>query len=180
MAVQSAHRAQAYAIACEGAGAVGHTVTSGHFHRARIALERLEKSAIERAVQVVFAPYKPLGGYNNPLDGRDLSTRELHLRVGYVLEPEGSGTSYDAGGQDSGAADLDAVTDRAEMDAKLLRDAVSWQGNWTGLDPHVIDCAPHPEGDPDLIELPDRVIRTVRFVMTTRALLPGSYGPSQT
>lgn len=178
MAVQSAHRTRAHAILTEAYGDSGHTLASGAFVVARKALERLERSAVERAVEVVFAGYKPLGGYNNPLDGRDLSTREVTVRVGYVLDEEGDGAAWDRTGPDSGAADRDSVEDRAEMDAKLIRDALSWNPSWSGLDPEVIDCAPHPEGDPPLTVLSDRAIREVRFVLLTKATLPGSYGPS--
>lgn len=180
MSAQSAHRARAVALLTGTFGADGaHTLAPG-FKLARVRLELLEASALERACEVRFGPYRPLEGHNNPLGGRDLSARELVIRVGYLLTTEGGDASpYDAVGGDSGPSDADGVEDRQESDAKLIRDALSWQANWAGLTPHVMDCAPAPDGDPDPLELPDRVIREIRFVLFTRAALPdASLAPS--
>jgi hypothetical protein len=142
-------------------------------------LERLERSAVERSAQVVFRPFRAFPEGNNPLTGRELGTHELVVRVSYLLTPTaGDGPGYDAQGGESGASDLGSVEDRAETDAKLLREVVGWQPSWTGQDPHVIDCAPELEGDSDLIVLEDRAIREVRFVLKTRATSSG-YGPAQ-
>lgn len=175
MSAQSAHRARVDAL-------VKGTLVSDATHKlpagftvSRSHLEQLEASAIERACEVRFGVYRPLGGYNNPLDGRDLGERTLTIRVGYLLTAEGGDAPlYDSLGGDSGPSDDNGVEDRAESDAKLIRDVLGWQPNWTGLSPTVIDCAPAPDGDPDLIVLPDRVIREVRFVLQTRASLPDS------
>lgn len=178
MAVQSAHRTRAHAILTEAYGDSGHTLASGAFVVARKALERMERSAVERAVEVVFSRYRSLPGHNNPCDNIDLYARDVTVRVGYVLDEEADGAAWDRTGPDSGAADRDSVEDRAEMDAKLIRDALSWNVSWDGLDPTVIDCQPDPSGDPPLIVLSDRAIREVRFILTAQATLPGSYGPS--
>ena len=180
MSVQSGHRARAEALVAGEFGTSPRRLPTGHFRVTRRPLERLEKSAIERSAQVVFRPFRPFPEGNNPLTDRELGMRELVVRVGYLLTPTaGDGLTYDAQGGEPGASDLGSVEDRAETDAKLLRDVIGWQPSWTGQDPYVIDCAPDPEGDNDLIELEDRAIREVRFVLKTRAQLPGSYGPVQ-
>lgn len=181
MSAQSSHRTRANAIVTGEHGAdATHRLPTGHFRVSRAHLELIERSAVERACEVRFGAYKPLGGYNNPLDGRDLGERELVVRVGYLLTREGGDLEeFDTQGGDSGPSDDNSVEDRAESDAKLLRDVIAWQPNWTGLTPYVIDCAPHPDGDVDAVELEDRVIRETRFIMTTRASLPdGSLTPA--
>lgn len=176
--MQSDHRARVNAMLAEAYGASGRALPVGAFTIAHKPLEKLDRSGVERKAQVVFKPHRPFPEGNNPLTGRELGMRELVVRLGYVLEPEGNGVGWDARGAESGAADRASVEDRGETDAKLLREVLGWQPNWTGLDPSVIDCAPHPEGDPDLIELPDRAIREVRFILKTRATSSG-YGPAQ-
>lgn len=173
MSAQAGHRARVGALLTgTQVSDATHTLIAG-FTVSRSHLETLEASAIERACEVRFHAYRPLSGYNNPLDGRDLGERELVVRVGYLLTAEGGDAPlYDSLGGDSGASDDNSVEDRAESDAKLIRDVLGWQPNWSGLTPHVIDCAPAPDGDADLIWLPDRVIREIRFVLQTRASLP--------
>lgn len=179
MAYQSDHRERALAIACDAYGQVGWTVTSGHFHRCPSdrTLETLEVDAIERAVEVRKVGRKGVG-HNNPNDGRGLYYEPMVVRVGYALTA--AGDSYDAAGEQSGAGTLAAVEDRAAMDADTLEARVGYQPNWSGLDPHVIDCEPDPEGRGDgwLTVLPDRVIAEILFRLTTKATLPGSRGPS--
>jgi len=179
VSVQSGHRARAEALVAGEFGTDPRRLPTGHFIVSRRPLERLERSAIERKVQVVFKPFRPFPEGNNPLTGRELGTREVLFRVGYLLTPTaGDGLTYDAQGGDAGASDLGSVEDRAETDAKSLREVIGWQPSWTGQDPHVIDCAPELEGDNDLIVLEDRAIREVRFILKTRAASTG-YGPAQ-
>jgi hypothetical protein len=169
----SARRTRAEAIVTGEHGAdATHTVPAG-FRIARTKLEQLEASALERSVQIHFGPYRPLAGYNNPLDGRDLSECDLTIRVGYLVTPEiGEGSPYEALGGDSGPSDDLSVEDRQEADAKILRDCIGWQGNWSGLTPHVIDVEPSADGDAEPIDAGDRVIREIRFVYRTRGSLP--------
>lgn len=165
------HRARGYAILCDAYGDDGWTIPAGHFHRAARRLEKLEQGACERAVQIETGPALAVGGYNNPLDGRDLSTYPVAVRVAYVLTERGD--DYDAPGAESGAATLEAIEDRANLDLKWIRDRFGRQGHWTGLDPTVIDPAPLPEATREV--LADRVIYTQPFTFTTKTTLPGSH-----
>ena len=176
MALTVAHRAKAYALLDGTAGAdASHTMTAGRFHRTRDPIESIEANIVERAAQVVIEPPTPIAGYNNPLDGRDLSTYPLGVRVGYLITSEGD-DDIDANGESSGGGSVEAIEDRANADLKAIRDVLGWQPNWPSLDPVVIDCA--PEGTPTRQILADRVIYEQRFALLTRASLPGSYGPS--
>lgn len=178
MPLTAAHRARLYGILAGSYGAdADHTLTAGMFHRAHRPLEEMESAALERAVQVVIEGAEPINGYNNPLDGRDLSTYPVAVRVAYVLTEAGDG--YDAGGERSGLGTTEAVEDRANADLKALRDAVGWQPNWASLDPVVIDCAP-ASAPPTAVFDDDRAIYEQRFILTTRAALPGAYGPTTT
>jgi hypothetical protein len=176
--LSAAHRARLYTILDGSYGAdAAHTLAAGMFHRAHRPLEEMESSAVERAVQVVIEGAEPLNGHNNPLDGRDLSIYPVTVRVAYALTEAGDG--YDAGGEQSGLGTTEAVEDRANMDLKLIRDAVGWQPSWASLDPVVIDCAPAPDA-PTGVFGDDRAIYEQRFILTTRAALPGAYGPTTT
>jgi len=125
-----------------------------------------------------MAASAPLGGYQSPLDGRDLRESPLVVRVGYRYQPEGD---LDAGVDAArlGGADRGSIEARASEDAALILAAVGWQPNWSGLDPVVIDCAPATAGWSLAFE-GDRAILTVPFTLTTRASFPGSYGPAVT
>lgn len=176
MPLTADHRARAYALLDGSHGAdADHTLTAGRFHRAHRPLEQIESSACERAVQVVIEPPTPTAGFNNPLDGRDLSTYPLVVRIAYVLTDAGDG--YDAGGEQSGPGTREAIEDRAHADLKAVRDVLGWQPNWTGLDPFVIDPAPDSAA-PTVTEGDARVIYEQRLLLSTRATLPGGYGPT--
>lgn len=178
MSYFAAHRTLALSLLTTGAGATGYTITAGHLRRAAGDLATCEPDAVERAVEVELARSAALGGYQNPLDGRDLRESRLVVRVGYRLHDEGSlDASVDAA--QLGGADRGSIEDRASEDAALILAAVGWQPNWTGLDPAVIDCAPSDDGwSLDLAD--DRATLTVPFTLTTRATFPGSYGPAAT
>ena len=179
MSVQTPLRERAVALVTGAAGTSPHAMPAGHLTMARAPLERVELSATEHACEVGFKSSRALGGYNNPFDGRNLSTHELVVRVAYVVTPgAGDFQSFETQGGDDGASDPRAVEDRGETDAVLLREVLGWQGNWTGLTPSVIDCAPHPEGDPDPVTDGSRVIRETRFLMTTGAASPSGAGPA--
>lgn len=179
MALTVAHRTKAYEILTGVSGAdADHTFAAGRFHRARVPLELIEADVCERAVQVMIDPPTPTAGHNNPLDGRDLSTYPVTVRVSYMLTHEGD-PAIDANGEGSGAGTVEAIEDRAGMDCKALRDVFGWQPNWPSLDPAVIDPAPSSDA-PSKTVLDDRVIYEQRFNFLTRASLPGSYGPSLT
>lgn len=181
MAIQETHRTRAIAILTEAYGQSGWTITAGRFHAAHPAarLEDHDLGSLERAVEVVQRGRDPVG-YNNPLDGRGLYYAPLVVRVGYVLT--GAGDAYDATGEQSGAATLAAVEDRAASDAHDVETCLGYQPNWPGLDPSVIDCEPDPAGRPPgwLTVLTDRVIAEIPLRMTLKATLPGSYGPALT
>lgn len=171
MALTRDHRARGYAILCDAAGDAGWTIPAAHFHRAGRPLETLEQGACERAVQIEVGPAAAVGGYNNPIDGRDLSTYPVAVRVAYVRTERGD--DYDAPGAESGAATVEAIEDRASLDLKWIRDRFGRQAHWTGLDPEVID--PAPLGEPTREVLDDRVIYTQPFLFTTKTTLPGSH-----
>lgn len=176
---QSPHRARAEALVTGAAGVAPWAIPAGYFTVDRRPLETADLPAVERRCELTFGVSTPVGGYNNPRDGRDLRERLVTVRVGYrVTRRAGTGGAYETLGGDSGPSDPGSVADRAETDAALLRDALGWQPHWTGLDPLVIDCAPHPDGDPDPIELEDRVIREVRFVLFTCGTLPETLSPT--
>lgn len=177
---QTDHRERAYRLLEGLEGVEGWAIPPGQYHRAdpRTTLEHHDLGSLERAVRIVLRQREPIGGFNNPYDGRGLFTQPLIVRVGYVLT--GAGDDSDMQGEQSGAATLEAIEDRAAQDADQIEARVGYQPNWTGLDPHVIDCAPLPAGRPELIVLPDRCIQEIPFVLTTRTVLPGSYGPAHT
>lgn len=176
---QSPHRARAEALLTGSAGTSPWRVPASYFSVDRRPLEAVELGAIERRCELVFGPAAPVGGFNNPRDGRDLRVRRLTVRVGYlVTRRAGDGEAFEGIGNESGPSDPGSVADRAETDAGAIRDAFGWQPNWAALDPVVIDCAPDPDGDPDPIEFEDRVIREVRFVMITCGTLPETLSPT--
>lgn len=178
---QTDHRERAYRLLEGLEGVEGWAIPPGQYHRAdpRTTLEHHDLGSLERAVEVRLRGAKPMGGVpHNPLCGRALVETRLLVRVGYVLT--GAGDDSDMQGEQSGAATLDGVEDRAAQDAHEISARLGYQPQWTGLDPHVIDCAPSVEGIPDPIVLPDRVIQEVLFVLKTRAVLPGDYGPAHT
>ena len=178
---QTDHRERAYRLLEGLEGVEGWAIPPGQYHRAdpRTTLEHHDLGSLERAVEVRLRGAKPMGGVpHNPLCGRALVETRLLVRVGYVLT--GAGDDSDMQGEQSGAATLEAIEDRAAQDADQIEARVGYQPNWTGLDPHVIDCAPLPAGRPELIVLPDRCIQEIPFVLTTRTVLPGSYGPAHT
>lgn len=178
---QTDHRERAYRLLEGLEGVEGWAIPPGQYHRAdpRTTLEHHDLGSLERAVEVRLRGAKPMGGVpHNPLCGRALVETRLLVRVGYVLT--GAGDDSDTQGEQSGAATLDAIEDRAAQDAHEISARVGYKPNWTGLTPSVIDCAPAIEGLPDPIVLADRVIQEVWFVLKTRAALPGDYGPAHT
>lgn len=179
MAFLRDHRERAYAILDGSHGVATWNVTAGHFTRAHSTVMAQEADACERVVDVRIPSSRPLAGYNNPLDGRDISVATVIVRVAYVLTRSGNLDTYDALGAQSGGASPDEVESRASLDAQIITRSVGYQPNWSSLTPEVIDCAPAPEGC--ALELgDDRGILTVPFEMTYKAALPGSYGPSLT
>lgn len=171
------HRERAYAILTDESGTATWTITRGHFTRAHSTVLQHDAGACERVVDVRIPLSRPLAGWNNPLDGRDLSVATMLVRVAYVLTESGSLDTYDAAGAQSGGANLDEVESRASLDAQLVTRSVGYQPNWSSLTPEVIDCAPASEGWA-LEVSEDRAILTVPFDITYRAALPGSYGPT--
>jgi hypothetical protein len=169
-----AHRSLAMAILTTGAGATGHTIPLGHFRLPSGPLETCEPDACERAVEVQLLSSAPLG-MQNPLDGRDIRTSPMIVRVAYRFHAEGG---LDSGVDATllGGADRGSVEDRASADAAMILGSVSWQPSWSALDPHVIDVAPSDEGW-SVEFLDDRAILTSAFNLITRATFPGSYGP---
>lgn len=179
MAFLRDHRERAHAILDGSHGVTSWTITAGQFTRAHSTVLAQEADACERVVDVRIPSVRPLAGYNNPCDGRDLSVATVIVRVAYVLTESGNLDTYDAVGGQSGGASPDEVESRASLDAQLITRSVGYQPNWSGLTPEVIDCAPSPDGW--VLELgDDRGILTVPFEMTFKAALPGSYGPSLT
>lgn len=177
MSYFAAHRSLAMAILTTGAGATGHTIPLGHFRLPSGPLETCEPDACERAVEVQLLSSAPLGT-QNPLDGRDIRTSPMIVRVAYRFHAEGG---LDSGVDATllGGADRASVEDRASEDAAVLLGAVSWQPSWAGLDPHVIDVAPAEDGW-SVEYLEDRAVLSVPFQLITRATFPGAYGPVTT
>lgn len=179
MAYFADHLARALAILTEEYGESGQTVPLGHFGLPSGDLDTSEPDAVERRVEVEIPGSAPLGGYQNPLAGRDLRVSDLVVRVGYRHHPEG-GADEGVDARGLGGATTRAVQARASEDAALVLAAVGWQPNWSGLDPAVIDCAPAPAGWSVTAPSEGRVFLTVPFVLTTRATFPGAYGPAAT
>lgn len=179
MAYFADHLARFRAILAEQHGESGHTIPLGHFRLPAATLDEVEPDAAERAVDVRLGASAPLGGYQNPLDGRDLRVTDVTVRVGYTYHAEGS-LDDAADARAFGGASRDALEARASEDAALILAAVGWQPNHAGLDPAVIDCAPDPRGW--VLDGPadGRAILAVPFVLTTRATFPGAYGPVAT
>lgn len=176
MSLTAAHRQRAYDLLLGAAGTSPFALEAGRFHRAPDPVDRVAVTAAERPVQVVIEPPSPTSGWNNPLDGRDLSTYPLTVRIAYVLT--GHGEQWDTSGEQSGGADEDSIEDRAMADCKAVRDCLGWQPHWAPLnDPVVIDCQP-ATAQPAPSILTDRYVYEIRFDLLTRAALPGSYGPS--
>lgn len=179
MAYFGAHLERFRAILTAEYGESGYTVPLGHFRLPAASLEEIEPDACERAVDVRLGGSAPLGGYQNPITGRDLRVTDVTVRVGYSYHAEG-GADDGVAARNLGGATLDALDMRASEDAAVILGAVSWQPNFASLDPHVIDVAPDPRGW-SLADVSDRrAILSVPFIMTTRATFPGSYGPSTT
>lgn len=179
MAYFSDHLTRALAILTEGYGETGYTVDLDHFALPSGDLDTSEPDAIERRVEAEVAGSAPLGGYQNPIAGRDIRVSDLVVRVGYRHHPEG-GADASVDARSLGGATTRAVQARASQDAALILAAVGWQPNWASLDPVVIDCAPDPAGWATSPPVEGRVFLTVPFVLTTRAAFPGAYGPSAT
>lgn len=178
MAYFGPHIARAMALLTEQYGETGHTIPLGHLRLVAGDLATCEPDACERGAEASIPSSAPLGGYQNPLDGRDLRESPLVVRIGYRWHEEGD---LDAGVDASrlGGADRRSIEARASEDAALVLVAVGHQPNWSGLAPTVIDCAPATAGWSIDFE-GDRALLTVPFVMTTRADFPGSYGPATT
>jgi len=174
----AAHLERALAILTTEHGESGYTVPLGLLRLPAGELDTCEPDAVERAASASIPSSAPLGGYQNPLDGRDLRESPLVVRVGYRWHEEGD---LDAGVDAAalGGADRESIEARASEDAATVIAAVGWQPNWSGLDPVVIDCAPDPAGWSLAFE-GDRAILTVPFVFTTRAAFPGTRGPATT
>lgn len=174
MAYFSAHRTLALSLLTTAAGEAGHTITAGHFRLPSGPLETCEPDACERAVEVQLLSSAPLGT-QNPLDGRDIRTSPMIVRVAYRFHAEGG---LDSGVDATllGGADRASIEDRASEDAAVLLGAVSWEPSWSGLDPHVIDVAPSSDGW-SIEFIDDRAILSVPFDLITRATFPGAYGP---
>lgn len=176
MAYFADHRARALAILTTNHGETGYTVPLGLLRLPAGDIATCEPDAAERAAEVELSQSAPLGGYQNPLDGRDLRVSPLVVRVGYRWHEEGD---LDAGvdAASLGGADRGSIEARASEDAATIAAAMGCQPNWSGLDPVVIDCAPDPAGWALAFD-GDRAILTVPFVLTTRAAFPGTRGPA--
>ena len=60
MSIQATHRANAYALLCDGTGVTGWTIPAGRHHRGTgQKLEAAAASACERMVEVRFSPRRP-------------------------------------------------------------------------------------------------------------------------
>ena len=163
------------ALLFDGAGAE-HVIPAGRFRRVASDVERCEADACERAVDVVLGRSSPVSGISSRVDGRDIRSTEVGIRVAYRFHPEGSlDDLVDAAAL--GGATLDAIYERASVDANDIISAVTSLVNLGSLDPSVIDLSAEgwqiEPGD-------DRAILIIPFVLTTRATFPGSYGPVAT
>lgn len=179
MAYFGAHVQRALAILTAAHGDTDVAIPLGHFRLPAGDLETAEPDASERAVDASIPSSAPLGGHNNPLDGREFRTSPLLVRVAYRHHAEGTlDDGVDA--RLLGGATRTGIEARASEDAALIERAVGWQPNWVGLDPAVIDCAPGPEGWALTDPIDGRMTLVVPFILTTRATSPGAYGPTAT
>lgn len=179
MTVQSTLRARGEALLFNGSGASPWVLAAGHFHAVaepRSTLETHPLDSIERAAQLVFRPRTPLGR-TNPINGYGLYQQRLFVRVGYLVTGAG-GDVPERAGEQSGSGVDDAVEDRIATDRHMIENVLGWQPNWAAVtDPSVIDCNPDGDGAEVIVAGPRR-ISVVPFLLTFRAALPGSYGPS--
>jgi hypothetical protein len=167
--IQSDHRERALTL-LEASALQLHRVTDGR------TVDDCDVSVAERAVEIVMRGRRPLEGFNNPLSGRGLYVQTLTVRVAYLVTGGGFNVFEGAGAQ-SGSATNDAAEDRAAADAHVIETLLGLQAPWAGLDPSVIECAPSPDGS-STETLDDRLILSVPLELTTRAALPGAYGPT--
>lgn len=160
------------------AGATGWTIPAARFHVDVRNLEVLERTAIERAVNVHIDQPKPMEPINT-LSGYGLYTRRLRVRVGYVLTESGDAGTFEVSGDQSGSSSQPAVEDRADEDGIELRAVIGSLRNWSGLaGVEIIDIAPgEPDGD-GVEMLSDRAVATHVFVVKSRDALPGALGPA--
>jgi hypothetical protein len=177
--VESALRTRARALLFDGAGTSPWTLAATHLHSASPDARRVEdhpEDSFERAVELRFLPRAPLGRVN-PITGYAIYRQRILVRVGYLISGAG-GDDPERAGEQSGAGTDDAVEDRAATDRHLIENVLGWQANWSSVtDPTVIDCDPDGDGAEDTTEGARRVVVTP-FLLTYRAQLPGSYGPS--
>lgn len=152
-----------------GTYGVEYPIPLAHFHLAPedSDLDSHSLANLERAVDVQVsaerAPLLPVdrtagvGYYNYP----------LVVQVGYVVT--GAGDVWDASGEQSGAATVRAVSDRADTDRHMIESALGSWRNTGGLSPHIIDLVPTGGGGLELS--PDRAILSVPFQLTLRVSL---------
>lgn len=172
----SSLRARVRALLDGSAGATPWLIPAGLLHAAPPSWDDASEAASERAFDVSIdtaAPTEPV----NTLSGYALYSRRLRVRVSYALQPQGDAGAYEAAGEQSGSADIEAIEDRADADGVLLRAVIGSLRNWAGLSGvAVIDVRPDAQDAPEIDGA--RVVYTHVFTVLSRDALPSSYGPT--
>jgi hypothetical protein len=158
-----------------GTAGTTRTMTAGRFHLeapdAATALDQPSHSA-ERAVRVTLDPGDDLDPVN-PLDNQVYRTHRLVVRVGYLLTNAG-GDLAEVVGEQSGAATVDAIRDRALADQHAIEAVFTWYENRAGVDPDILNVTRLP-GAALAREADDRLTLTLPFAVDVLATVPGSY-----
>jgi hypothetical protein len=156
-----------------GTAGTTRTMASGRF-RLRApdgALEDHPANAAERTVEVVISPAEHPFGWNG-LDGFVIQQSAMTVRVGYLYTNAG-GDQAEALTEQSGAATLDVIRDRAATDAHAIDVVLQWHENYSGTDPAIISI--NKSGPPSPVAIVgDRAVLEIPYVITSKATLPGS------
>lgn len=175
MGYSDALRAGVEALLLGESGVSPWVFPAGHLKRREGAdtLATYALNALERRMDVDVGLGAPLAPVNH-LQGYGLFSHPLIINVGYILT--GAGDAFDALGEQSGTATLEAVQDRANTDAHAIHAVLGYLGNWpslntTGLD--VIDVRAGTGSLGTLVQSSDRAILSVALEVWVRAALPG-------
>lgn len=157
-------------------GVTGWLIPPARFRQSPPSWEDASAAAFERAFDLSIdtaAPTEPV----NTLSGYALYSRRLRVRVSYGLQPQGDDGTYEATGDQSGGADIEAIEDRADADGVLIRAVIGSLRNWASLvGIAVIDVRPEAQDPPEADS--GRVVYTHVFTVLSRDALPSSYGPT--
>jgi hypothetical protein len=139
-------------------------------------LDKCELSSGERRFEVIFNKGRPSRPINN-CDGFALMDHPFTIRVAY-LKTNAGGDNVEAFGEMDGAGTVDAIGDRAALDAMDITTVVSWYENWGFAGgPNVFDIQRVDGSDYNLVEGAQRIILEVPFLLSAQVTLAvGTYG----